>query len=293
VAVAFAGGLIMLAGQAQQWLAEAPKTVEQVGQMLPKKLGPLEHLQRTSAAVEDITEDKNAEKPLPVTVQSSETATTILGVSGHFLGASVIVFVVGYFLLAFSDTLLKQTIGLRSRFDEKRNIVELLRNVEGGISRYLLTITAINVGLGVVTALTMWALGLPNYILWGVMAATLNYVPHVGAMICMVVMFFVGAVSHQSLGYGAAVAGVFMLLTAAESYFITPLVLSKSLQLSPLAVILAILFGGWMWGIGGALMAAPLITIVKLVCDQFESLHSWAAFLAGDGSTNGGQATAG
>jgi predicted PurR-regulated permease PerM len=119
------------------------------------------------------------------------------------------------------------------------------------------------------------------------MAATLNYVPHVGAMLCMVVLFFVGAVSHQSLGYGAGVAGVFMLLTAAESYFITPMVLSKSLQLSPLAVILAILFGGWMWGIAGGLMAAPVLTIVKLVCDQFESLHPVAAFLSGGGSTNG------
>jgi predicted PurR-regulated permease PerM len=72
-----------------------------------------------------------------------------------------------------------------------------------------------------------------------------------------------------------------MVLTAAESYFITPFALSKSLQLSPLGVILAILFGGWMWGISGGLMAAPLLTIVKIVCDQFESLQGWSAILAG------------
>jgi len=232
--------------------------------------------------VESLTKSKDDEKPVAVEVQSSDTATTLLGVSGHFLGAAVIVFVLGFFLLAFSDTLLKQSLGLRSRFNDKRNIVELLKNIEGGISRYLLTITVINIGLGVVTGLTMWALGIPNPLLWGVMAATLNYVPHVGAFLCMVVMFFVGAVSHQSLGYGALVAGAFILLTSAESYFITPYVLSKSLQLSPLAVLLAILFGGWMWGIAGGLMAAPLITIVKIVCDQFESLHRWGAFLAGE-----------
>lgn len=292
VAVVFAGGLLLLAGQAQHWLAEAPQTIQQVGQMLPQKIGPLEHLRKMSAAVENITEDKNVEQPLHVIVQSSGAATKILGVSGHFLGASVIVFVVGYFLLAFSDTLLAQAIGLRSRFNEKRNIVELLRNVEGGISRYLLTITVVNVGLGIATGLAMWALGIPNPILWGVMAATLNYVPHIGAMLCMAVLFFVGAVSHESLAYGTAVSGVFLLLTSAESYFITPLVLSKSLQLSPLAVILAILFCGWMWGIAGGLMAAPLLTIVKLVCDQFESLHPVAAFLAGGGSTNGNGAHA-
>jgi predicted PurR-regulated permease PerM len=72
-----------------------------------------------------------------------------------------------------------------------------------------------------------------------------------------------------------------MVLTAVESYFVTPFVLSKSLQLSPLAVILAILLCGWMWGISGGLMAAPLVTILKIICDQFESLRAWSAVLAG------------
>src|SRR4030095_6711448 len=84
------------------------------------------------------------------------------------------------------------------------------------------------------------------------------------------------------LGYGAVAAGTFVFLTSVESYFVTPMILSKSLQLSPLAVILAILLCGWMWGIPGGLIAAPLLAILKIVCDQFESLQAWAAFLAGE-----------
>jgi predicted PurR-regulated permease PerM len=156
-----------------------------------------------------------------------------------------------------------------------------VQNVERGISRYLLTITIINIGLGVATALTLWLLGIPNPILWGVMATTLNYVPHIGAFLCMVVLFFVGAVTHASIGSGLICAGAFMVLTSVESYFVTPLVLSRSLQLSPLAVILAILFWGWLWGISGGLMAAPVLTIAKIVCDQFESLRGWSGVLAG------------
>ena len=277
----FSIGVFLLAGQAQSWLAEAPSTIQKVSSLLPAEVGPLADLAKTTDAVEDMTDSGNGAKPLSVKVESQDVALTILGVSSQFIGSAVIVFVVAFFLLAFSDTLLRQATSSRNSFSEKRNVVAVIQNVEKGMSRYLATITVINIGLGIVTGLTMWALGIPNPVLWGVMAATLNYVPHVGAFLCMVVLFFVGAVTRDSLTFGLTCAGIFMLLTAAESYFITPFVLSKSLQLSPLAVILAILFCGWMWGISGGLMAAPLLTIFKIVCDQFESLHGWSAVLAG------------
>jgi predicted PurR-regulated permease PerM len=146
----------------------------------------------------------------------------------------------------------------------------------------LLTVTVINLCLGVATALVLWLLHVPNPVLWGVLAGTSNYVPHVGAFLCMSVLFVVGAVTHESIAYGAIVAGSFATLTSLETYFVTPLVLSKSLQLSPLATILAILACGWLWGISGGLMAAPLLAVLKITCDQFESLRSLRAFLSGD-----------
>jgi predicted PurR-regulated permease PerM len=158
-------------------------------------------------------------------------------------GSTVIVFVLSFFLLAFSDTLLKQAVESREHFHQKRSI---LQNVESGLSKYLGTITAINFGLGAVTTIVLWCLRIPNLILWRVMVATLNYVPHVGAFVCMAVLFVVGAITHESLAYGVVVAGIFSLLTAVESYFITPLMRSRSLQLSPLAVIILILFWGWL-----------------------------------------------
>lgn len=281
-ALLFVGGIYFLAGQAQYWLAQAPQTIRRVGDLLPKQSGPFDDFRDTTRAVEELTQSDQAARPLTVKVVSDEAAYAFLGVSGHFIASAVIVFVLAYFLLAFSDTLLRQAMSSQPKFHDKRSIVELVLNIENGVSRYLLTITTINIGLGVATALAMWALGMPNPILWGVMATTLNYVPHVGAFICMVVLFFVGAVTRESLVYGGVVAGVFVTLTSVESYFITPLTLSRSLQLSPLAVILAILLCGWLWGIAGGLIAAPLLAILKVVCDQFPSLRPWAALLAGE-----------
>jgi predicted PurR-regulated permease PerM len=282
VAALFLGGVLTLAGQAQTWLAEAPSTVRKVGQMLPTHSGPIEDFRQATAAVEDLAQPAQDAEPLQVQVQSQDMAFALLGVSSHFVAASVVVFVLGYFLLACSDTLLKQALAAQSSFGNKRNVVAVVQNVEQGVSRYLLTITVINIALGLATAAAMWLLGIPNPLLWGVLATIANYVPHVGAFGCMVVLFFVGAVTHQSLAAGTAVAGTFVVLTSAESYFLTPFVLSKRLQLSPVAVLLAILFWGWLWGIGGGLIAAPLLTVIKIACDQIDSLRGVAVLLSGE-----------
>jgi len=294
LAAVFALGVWMLAGQAQHWLAQAPQTVERVRNLLPKRAGPLQDLQQTSDAVQGLTRSDGAEPPVQVEVQSSDLAYALLGVSGKVTAMAVIVFVLGFFLLAFSESLLRHAVTLCTSFAQKRTVVQAVLDVENGISRYLLTISTINAGLGVATGLVMWALGIPSPLLWGVLAATANYVPHVGAFVCMLVLFFVGAVSHESLGYGLLTAGCFVALTSAESYFVTPLILSRSLQLSPLAVILAILFGGWLWGIAGGLMAAPLLAVLKIICDHAPPLQIYGPLLAGEapaspvnGSANG------
>jgi predicted PurR-regulated permease PerM len=278
----FLGGVLLLAGQAQFWLAEAPSTIQKVGRMLPSKIGPLNDIAKTTNAVQDMTTAGSADKPIKVEVQSWEVALAVVGGSSHFIGTALITFVLAFFLLAFNDTLLRQAASSRSSFNQRRNVIELIYNIESGISRYLRTVTIINIGLGIVTGVVLSLLGIPNPILWAVMVAVLNYVPHVGAFLCMVVLFFVGAVTHGSISSGLLCASVFVVLTSVESYFVTPLTLSRSLQLSPLAVILSVLFWGWLWGIPGGLMAAPLLAIAKITCDQFESLHGWSAVLAGE-----------
>lgn len=281
VAGLFTAALVRLAGQGQEMLAQAPDMVDRVQAMLPKSSGPIGDLAKATAAVRSLTQPTETTTPMPVVVHSPEAAYSFLGASGHVVGAALIVFVLAFFILSFSDTLLKQAVESRPSFSQKRNVVQLLHNVENGISRYLATITIINAGLGFASGLLLWMLNIPNPVLWGLLVATLNFIPHIGAFACMILLFVVGAVTHQSLGYGFGVAFAFALLTTAESYLITPLVLSRSLHLSPLAVILFVLFWGWLWGITGGLMAAPLLAVIKIICDQFETLRPYGIILSG------------
>lgn len=287
VVAVFFTGILFLAGEAQRWLADAPHVVQRVSRLIPTERGPLKHLQRATTAIQDASRAEE-EQPLKVEVAdaSQDMALVALGVSTHFIGMAVVIFVLAFFMLTFHTTLLTQAVESQNTLNEKKNVVHLVRNVEAGVSRYLFTVTAINIGLGAAAALLLWFMKIPNPILWGVLVATMNYVPHVGAFICMAVLFLVAAVTHESLSYGVLTALAFAVLTSIESYLVTPFVLAKSLQLSPLAILLAILFWGWLWGIAGGLMAAPLLAMLKITCDQFESLQGVAAFLAGETRDN-------
>jgi predicted PurR-regulated permease PerM len=291
IAGLFTAGLVRLAGQGRELLAKTPEMLDGVQAMLPKRSGPIGDFAKAMAAVRNLTQPAEATTPMPVVVHSTEATTyTVLGTSGHVVGAALIVFVLAFFILSFSDTLLKQAVESRTSFSQKRNVVQLLHNIENGISRYLGTITLINAGLGVASGVLLWVLGVPNPALWAVVVGTLNFVPHIGAFACMVVLFLVGSVAHQSLSYGLGIAAAFAVVSTAESYLVTPLILSRSLQLSPLAVILSVLFWGWLWGITGGLMAAPLLAVLKIICDQSESLRPWGIILSGKSAADANHA---
>lgn len=286
VVALFVLGVLTLAGQAQQWLAEAPAMVEKVGRMLPTRPSPMDDLAKTTDAVADLTRSASAKPPLEVEVLSSDAAYAILGVSSHFVGASIIVFVVGYFLLAMGNTLLRQAVEAQPSFLGKRSVVQLVQNVEQGISRYLLTITAINVGLGIVTGFAMWLLRVPNPVLWGVLAGVANFVPYLGGLACLVVLTLVSLVTFDSLWRALLVPGVFLVLDTVHSNVITPLLMGRRFTLNTPVLFVGLLFWWYVWGVAGALLAVPLLSALKIVCERVPGLQGIAIFL-GDESDPG------
>ena len=190
------------------------------------------------------------------------------------IGGFVLAFVFLYFLLAEGDAILNNTIALLPTVAEKRDAVELTRAAEKGVSRYLMLVSAINAALGVCIGLAMWAVGLPNPILWGVMATLLNFIPYVGAFVGAAVVFLVAYLEPDfSLGQAALAPLAYMSINLIEGNFVTPAVLGRTIALNPLMVLLSLAFWGWIWGPTGAVLAVPLLSMAKIVCDDVESLR--------------------
>jgi predicted PurR-regulated permease PerM len=119
----------------------------------------------------------------------------------------------------------------------------------------------------------MWALGMPNPMLWGVMATFLNFVPYLGAIAGIAVVALVALLTFDGLMPSLLPPLVYFLLTGIEGYFVTPMIVGRRLTLNPLAILVGLLFWGWLWGIPGALLAVPILASLKILCDHVDRLQ--------------------
>lgn len=280
----FAGAAYNLSEPAGEWLDKAPQSLKKIDRKLRKVAGSVQDVASATEKVQDLTEklasgDSNKEKPREVVVQEPTLTGVVLYSARDFSLAAISTLVLLYFLLASGDMFLRKTIAVTPRLSDKKRAVDIAQQVEMAVSRYLFTVAIINVGLGTAVALAMYLMGVPNPVLWGVMVGSLNFIPYIGDIISFSVLTVVGLLTFDPLWQALMVPGVFYLLTAMEGYLITPLIVSRRLSLNPVVIILSVLFWGWMWGVPGALLAVPILVVLKTVCDRVESLQVFGEYL--------------
>jgi predicted PurR-regulated permease PerM len=183
--------------------------------------------------------------------------------------------------MVYGQSLQRNAIALLPGRQQKRLTVEILQSIEHEISRYVLTISIINVVFGLVFAGVLAYLQVPvdEALLWGTMAALLNFAPYVGPLIGIAIMLVMGFVAFHDPLHSLLPAGIYLLLHTLEGQLITPIILGRRMALSPLILILGLMVFGWMWGIIGLLLAVPLLVCVKLVLAKIEGMEGWARLL--------------
>jgi predicted PurR-regulated permease PerM len=117
--------------------------------------------------------------------------------------------------------------------------------------------------------------------MWGVMAMLLNFVPYLGAAVGIVVVLIAGLVTFDSLSQALMAPAIYAGFNIIESQIVTPVVLGRRLTLNSVIVFLSVGFWGWIWGVPGALMAVPLLVILKVLCDHISQLSALGEFLSG------------
>lgn len=277
------GGIVVLGTvlwtPANSWINEAQQRLPMAMAKLEDFRAPLEELKNISDEVENITKVEGDENAVKVEEVKQPKLGSVLSVTGSFVGGAMIISVLLFFLLAGGDRFLEKLVVLMPSWRDKRRVVELTRAVQNKISSYLFSITAINIGLGIVIGTGMHLVGLPEAALWGVMATLLNFIPFVGAVLGAAVVFAVALISLPTLGAATVAPIVYLGASLIEGNFITPAVLGRSISLNPVIIILAIFFWGWLWGIGGVLLAVPILLILKITFDHSTTLRPLGVFL--------------
>jgi predicted PurR-regulated permease PerM len=198
-----------------------------------------------------------------------ETPNSMLGLltasAPHALIQLFFALLVIYFFLAGWTNMRKRTIVSRGSFEGALTTARVIQQVVDATSTYIGTITVINVTLGALTALILWQLGMDSPIMWGGIVAVLNYIPYLGPIASALLLFFGGLMTFPDAWSAMLPPAIFIGLHMVEANVITPMIVGHRLTINPLAILIALSFWAWVWGTTGALLAVPLLIIMKTV----------------------------
>jgi predicted PurR-regulated permease PerM len=294
LAAAFASGAYLLFDPAKQWLENAPRTLRQAEYKLRGIRKSMQEMSKAAAHVEEITKMEPGKAAAPkIVVSEPRLVSRVLSGMHNVLPAAGATIVLLYFLLASGDMFLRKLVRTMPDPRRKRRAVQISRAIQSNLGRYLITVSLINAGLGAATGALMHLLGMPNPLLWGVLVAVLNFMPYIGAAISMIVLTTVAFLSFEHLGQVFAVPALFLALSVLEGQILTPLATGRRLMLNPVAIFVAMFLWGWLWGVLGALMAVPILMVLKVLCDHIDSLAPLGEFLAGGAYRRGRRGAAG
>jgi predicted PurR-regulated permease PerM len=273
-------GIERLSGPAAAWIEKTPQGVERIETRIRGLRRPVEQVQEAAEKVEEeVGRLSGNGETQEVRVQEGTFTGALLSRTQAFLGGAIVVLILLYFLLASGDFFLRKLVRVLPRLEDKRRAVEIARQTELHISTYLSTVALINTVLGIVVALAMWLVGMPNPALWGVLAGLLNFVPYLGPIVTAGVILIVSLLTFESLGRALVAPILYFAINFTEGSFVTPTVLGRRLTLNPVVVFVGLVFWGWLWGIPGALLAVPLLAVFKILCDHIEPLSPLGEFL--------------
>lgn len=265
----------LLSGPISDFVAQAPQMGAELRRKLAGVLEAMRFIQEASKNVEDLSGSGNPkvaiEQPGMLVFAAGTTASVL-----SLLGVSL---VLAFFLLASGDLFYVKLVESVPTFSDKRRAVGIMRAIERQMSHYLLTVTLINAVLGLCLGGAMYWVGMPNPVMWGVLGFVLNFVPFVGAIAGGFAVAAVGLLSFDSALAGLLPAAVYMSITTFEGQFVTPSIVGRRMELNTVSVLLALILWSWLWSIPGALMAVPLLVLIKVVADNTKGLQTLGSFL--------------
>jgi len=274
-------GIWFLSTPVAGWLEKAPYGLSQLQQKLVPLKKPMEKVAQAGGEIEKLTSPDSPGAPTPtVSVKKNGMAEMLYGSGPEFIFSTVLLLILLYFLLAYDEVFLTKVIKSMPRLEDKKRAVSIAHDIESHVSRYLLTVTLINIGLGIAVGTAVGLLGLGNPIMWGVLVALLNFVPYLGALTGIICMTIGAVLSYDSLGYALMFPTIYFVIATIEGNFVTPYVMGRSLTLNPVIILLSITFWGWMWGIAGIILAVPILAAFKIFCAHIKEMEPVAEFLS-------------
>ncbi len=252
---------------AAEWVRMVPDRIDRIRETLAPLFDVYANLE---AFMNDIVREfaRGPASSQTVTVETPNSLLAIIATSAPFAAIQMFFAVlVIFFFLAGWTRMRKRTITTRSSFDGAMTTARVIQQVVDATSTYLGTITMVNIGMGLTVALVLYMIGMPTPLMWGGIVAVLNYIPYLGPMASTLLLALGGLMAFADPWYALLPAVSFAAIHLVEANIITPTVVGRRLTVNPLLILLALSFWAWVWGTTGALLAVPLLIILRTVLE--------------------------
>jgi predicted PurR-regulated permease PerM len=259
-----------LASPAREWMQRMPRALERIEVVLRDMRQPFQAATEATKELGKLTQIDGA-SPVRVIDSAQGPLAQALSAAPAMLAGIIITILLTFLFLLHGDDLLRKFVTLAPHLRAKRDVVEATRHAQSELSMYVITITLINAGLGLATAGALWLLHVHDPLLWGGVAALLNYAPFIGPLVTAAALTVVGFAEFPTPALALAPPAAFLGLHLLEGQLLTPHLVGRRLALDPVVVFLAMLVLGWMWGVTGLLLAVPLLTCAKIIAERIES----------------------
>ena len=271
---------VQLVGPAMEWAQEAPQQLRKVARQVQDLTKPV---QQANQAAENFARVAGGEgnRRVQIVRTQLDDPYKVLTRAPRLAASVLAVVLLTLFFMIYGQNLQKHAIALFPSRQQQRFTTDILRSIEREVSRYVLTITVINTLVGLVFSglLLLLGISLQEALLWGTVAALLNFAPYVGPLIGVALMLLMGFVEFSDPLKALLPAACYLALHTVEGQVVTPIVLGRRMAISPLILILALMVFGWLWGMVGLLLAVPLLVCIKLVLARLDGMHGWARLL--------------
>ncbi len=246
---------VAMAAPVSIWIGRLPQVWTELRVQLSELRGPLEAIGSMRTQIREITGDAG----LKVSVEDGSAIESVATLAPAVIGQILLFFASLYFFIATRHEI--RTALLNVCFDRRLRwrVAHIFRDVEDMVSSYLLSITVINIGLGLAVASALFAVGVPSALLWGGLAGLLNFVVYIGPAITAAILFAVGLAEFDTLGGSLLPPAIYLGLNFIEGQFVTPMVIGRTMTLNPFVVLLALVFWIWLWGPIGGFIAIPAL----------------------------------
>ncbi|HEX7324389.1 MAG TPA: AI-2E family transporter [Rhodanobacteraceae bacterium] len=262
------GGTVnALSAPASHWLREAPVALREMGYRMRLLTAPLNRVSHAASVSLAGIGLRSAQPSVKVAAPGGFSFNDVVHAAPRILTAVLTVALLVFFFLTYGDHMRIRVATAYPTFRYRRIALRVVRGVQVEVSRYLLTVTVINCCLGLAAAGVLFALHMPDPFLWGGLVALLNFMPYIGAITNTLLLLVVGFLHFHTALDAVLPALCFAVLAALEGNLVTPLVLGRRMRLSPVAILVWLLIWAWLWGIPGALLAVPMLTVLKVVTE--------------------------